>query len=168
MINFFKLSIFASLLVIGGFALAQPKIAVVDFDEAILGSDYAKQRFEELQQSNNYKQLNTELNSLKADSEAMSKEFENSENWSTEKRQEFQEKAQYVRADYELAAKKINAKQQQVLKEIAYSMQEKTKAELKELIDAEKVELLLDRKAVLFSGPEYDITNKLIAKLNKK
>ena len=149
-------------------ALAQGKIAVIDFEEAILRSDYAKKRLEELNLSENFKQLMAEYNSLKADFQALQKDYEaNAEKWTDDKRQSFQEKASYIRADLELASKKLNAKREQILQDIAQAMQGKARTALGELIESEKISLLLDRKAVLSANQEYNLTDKLVAKLNQ-
>lgn len=147
--------------------LAQTKIAVVDLQEAILLTDYAKNRIEQLNNSEHYKLLSSEYNTIRADIQALSKDAEtNAKKWDNKQKQEFQEKAMYAREDLESSTKKLRAKKQQLFSEIIQFMQEKAKKALGELIDAEKIGLLLDRKAALSAGPEYDLTAKLVIKLN--
>jgi len=155
-------------LAVTAFANAQTKISVVDVEDAILRSDYSQERIEELQAEANYKQLLAEFNSIQSDLEALQVERQNnSAKWDAKKRAEFQERVAYLREDYESSAKKLNAKQKQVYQEIVAALQDRAKIALEEIIKEEKIGLLLDAKATLLKTPEFDITDKLVRKLNK-
>ena len=149
-------------------AMAQTNIAVVDVEDAILRSDYAKERMEELNKMSTFKNLVSEFNAAQADIEAMQEEqIANASKWDAKQRADFQERLVYLREDYESAAKKLNAKRQQIYEAIVRAMQEKARIGLKEIIASEKIGLLIDAKAVLLKTPDFDITEKLIRKLNK-
>lgn len=143
-------------------------IAVIDYERAILRSDYAVKRFEELESSEAYKVLVSELNARQADLQVLSDEVKKSEDWSANKRRDFQEKARNARTDYELAVQRVNGKKQQLLQEIAVAMQEKAAGAIQELIKSERIDLLVDRQATLSVTERYDLTDKLIAKINQK
>ena len=168
MSKFIKNVIALVLLSVSTAVLAQSNIAVVDVEDAILRCDYAQERIEELKKEGTYKDLFSEYGIIQSDLEAMqADQLANSSKWDIKQRQDFQERLVYLREDYESAAKKLNAKQKQVYQEIVGALQEKARLGLEEIIKEEKIGLLLDAKAALLKTPEYDITDKLVRKLNR-
>src|SRR5690606_32803154 len=90
--------------------MAETKIAVVDLGAAIFGSDIAQSRQKELQGRSEYATLQAKYDSTAADIKALQKDAEaKSMTWSDDQKTEFQKKMEYLRADIELTARKLES-----------------------------------------------------------
>ena len=96
---------------LSGSVFAETKIAVVDLGAAIFGSEVAKKRQSELQAKSEYAALQAKYDSTAADINALQKEAESKRlTWSETEAGEFQKKMEYLRADIELTARKLEAR----------------------------------------------------------
>lgn len=75
---------------------------------------------------------------------------------------------EYAKADAELAARKIQAEQQQLQQKIMQELGPKAQEALQEVVAEEGVTILLRADAVMLAGPESNITSKVADRLNKK
>ncbi|HEY7884407.1 MAG TPA: OmpH family outer membrane protein [Cellvibrionaceae bacterium] len=157
----------ASLLVLSGFAVAE-KIAVLDMQSAMMGTDVAKQRIEALQKNPEFVALRARLESLVADITALQQTAEkDGMTWSEEQLAEHRKKIEYLRADYELAGNKLQSEQQQVLQRVQQQLSPKIAPVLDQLIKDEKIGLIINAQSVFHASGEYDITAKVAEGLNK-
>lgn len=148
---------------------AADKIAVVDIGRAIFSSEVAKARQKQLQGATEYSQLQVKYDSIAADVKALQKEIETKRmTMSKEQGAEYQKKMEYLRADYELVARKLQAEMKVLQNSIMEELQPAVQSSLKELIEQDGITVLLTREAVISVSPEMDITNKLIERLNSK
>lgn len=148
---------------------AEGKIAVVDFGRAIFSSDVAKARLEQLKQESTFASLQATIDATTADMQVLQKEAEaKSMTMSQEEAAEFQKKVEYVKADRDLAVRKIKAESQALQNSILKELQPKAGEALQELLKEESVALLLSSEAVLITAPELDLTAKLTDRINKK
>lgn len=150
-------------------ASAVEKIAVVDIQRVIFTSDTAKARQKQLQAEQGFVELQAKYDSIAADVKALQKKIEaERDTMSRDQATETQKKMEYLRADYELVARKLQAEVQQLQGKIMEELQPQIQAALKELVEAEGVTLLLQREAVIFAAPTMDLTGKLLERLNAK
>lgn len=168
-----KLGVMLACVLAGGLVtapvLAEDKIAVVDIGRAIFSSDVAKARQKQLQGAPEYSQLQVKYDSIAADVQALQKQIESKRmTMSKEQGAEYQKKMEYLRADYELVARKLQAEMKALQNSIMEELQPAVQSSLKELVEQGGVTVLLTREAVISASPEMDLTNKLIERLNSK
>ena len=150
-------------------AVAADKIAVVDIARAIFGSNVAQARLQQAETGADFVGLKAKYESSTADLQALAKEAESKRlTWSQEQPQEHQKKMEYAKADAELAARKIQAEQQQLQQKIMQELGPKAQEALQEVVAEEGVTILLRADAVMLAGPESNITSKVADRLNKK
>src|SRR5690606_4552397 len=149
--------------------MAETKIAVVDLGAAIFGSDIAQSRQKELQGRSEYATLQAKYDSTAADIKALQKDAEaKSMTWSDDQKTEFQKKMEYLRADIELTARKLESEVRGLQNSIVRELQPKALEALQELVDQEGITVLLRSDAVLMAKPELNLTAKLTERLNSK
>ena len=149
--------------------LAETKIAVVDLGAAIFGSDVAQKRQMELQSQSEYGALQAKYDSTAADIKALQKDAESKRmTWSEDQKTEFQKKMEYLRADIELTARKLESEVRGLQNSIVKELQPKALEALQELVTQEGITVLLRSDSVLMAKPELNITAKLTERLNAK
>lgn len=145
------------------------KIAVLDLQQAVLQTDLAQQQLTAMEQNEDYKALVTRIESLTSDLQSFQQDAEkNAMTWSEEKRTEKQEEAQTLRQNYQGAMQTLQRERQLVVQAIIQSMGEATQSVIGQLIEAEKITLLLDSQNVFHAAQTHDITNKVTELLNQK
>lgn len=145
------------------------KVAVVDVGRAIFAADFAKARLKQLQAKSEYASMQAKYDSTGADIKALQKEVESKRmTASKEQMVEYQKKMEYLNADIELVARKLEGEIKNLQGSIMKEAQPKALESIQELVKEEGVTLLLQREAVIFAPPEADLTAKLTDRLNKK
>lgn len=147
---------------------AQGKIAVVNLQEAILQSDPAQQRLDEVRNEEGYKSDKEEFDRLKDELDQLVKDFQkDAAVMSQEQQLAARKRLASKQADLEHVTGKLqNAEQaagQQLLQEMSAAVQEV----LRELIATEGIGLLLQRQSIIHADPGYSITAKVTDKLNQ-
>jgi len=149
--------------------LAEDKIAVVDIAAAIFGSDVAQKRQKELRAQSEYASLQAKYDSTAADIKQLQKDAESkSMTWSESDKEEFQKKMEYLRADIELSARKLESEVRSLQNRIVKELQPVASEAIQELVTQEGISVLLRADAVLMSKPELNLTAKLTERLNSK
>ncbi|RZA03828.1 MAG: OmpH family outer membrane protein, partial [Moraxellaceae bacterium] len=87
--------------------------------------------------------------------------------WAPEKKEENEKKLQNLNQDYQFNAKKLQTSQQELAQQIMQEMGAKAEAAIKQVIEAEKIGLLLNSQAAIHATAEYDITSKVTDLINK-
>lgn len=163
-----KLMLFLVLSVFSSVSFAQGKIAILDIQAAMLSTTVAKKSLEKLEKDSEYASMKARLDGLVADLKGLQADAEkNGMTWSAEEQAEHRKKVEYLRADYELAGKKLQAERQAVMQRVMQELTPKTRTALEQLIAAEKLSLVLNSQTAIHADPAYDITNKLTEMLNK-
>ena len=153
----------------GTAALAETKIAVVNMEAAIFGSEVAKKREQELQKKSEFAQLQAKYESTVADIQALQKEAEDkSLTWSDDQKADYQKNLQFLRADIEGTSRKVEFELRALRSSIVKELQPKASEALQELVSQEGITLLVHREAVVWAKPELDVTAKLTGRLNSK
>lgn len=147
---------------------AEGKVVVLDPMGAVMATDAAKAKFDKLQKSADYAAAKAKVDGLKADIQALQTTFQKDGlTWSAEQRAENDKKMQSLGADYQFQAKKLQTEQQALAQQIMQELGPKMEAVVKQLVDAEKIGMIVDAKAVMMSKPENDLTPKVTQLLNK-
>jgi len=168
-VNFTKKCIAAmTLCVMSAVSYAETKIAVINPEGAIFSTAVAKARFEKLEKTSDYAATKAKLDAISADLKAV-QESANKEGatWSAEKKSEVSKKIQSLQQDGQFNAKKLQTSRQEVAEAIAQEIGQKYQTALKQVVDADKIGLLLNSPSVIFATPEYDITAKVTDLINK-
>ncbi len=147
---------------------AETNVAVLDLQSAILKTDKAEQKLSALEKNPEYAALVAKYESLRADLESMGKDAQtNNLTWSQKDKDKFRKKAEYKRADLKLAGEKLKAENNTVLQQVIQELAPKARKAVTAIVKAEKIDIVLDRKAALHADPAVNITGKVTAKLNK-
>lgn len=152
---------------IGAQAQQAGKIAVFSAQNAILGSDMAKQKLEKLEQESEFRSIKSAYDKHKREYDSLIKTFtKESAVMSNTQKAESQKKITAVRADLEHNAKKLQLEQNNAVQELGSELGPRVEKILQALIKEEGIGLLLRAEAVMIAGPTYDITSKVTTKLN--
>ncbi len=147
---------------------AQGKIVVLDPTAAVMGTAAAKAKFEKLQKSAEFAAAKAKLDGLAADIKALQAEYQkDGMTWSAEKRAESEKKLQGLGQDYQFQGKKLQTEQQALMQQIMQELGPKMESVVKQLVDSEKITMIVDAKAVMMAKPENDLTPKVTALLDK-
>lgn len=149
-------------------SLAQGKVVIVDIQAAMLSTNVAQKELEKLDKNPEFAALKAKLDGLVADMKKLQATAEKDGlTWSAEQQAEHRKKVEYVRADYELVGKKLQAEQQAVMQRILQELSGKTHTVLEQLIAADNIGLVLNSQAAIHASAAHDITPKLTELLNK-
>ena len=150
-------------------ATAETKIAVCDLAKAILGSEAAIKRGEELVAESNLAKLQARDEGIVADMEALKKDFDaNSLSWDDARKAKAQREMTSYQSERQLLQRDAQSEQQAIQQTLVSEFQPVASELLQVILDEEKIDLLLKKEAVHWSKGALDITNKLIDRINKK
>jgi len=115
-----------------------------------------------------FSQMKAKFEGLRSDLMSLDKNAKtNGMTWSNEQKIDHRKKVEYKSADLKLAAEKLKAERNAVVKKIMQELGPKAKAALNEVVTAEGLGLVLDSSVAYWASANYDITAKVTAKLNK-
>jgi outer membrane protein len=151
-----------------GLAVAQGKIAVVNVQEAILQSDAAQQRLNNVRNEIDYKADKGEFDRLKDELDDLVQDFQkDAAVMSLEQQQAARKRLASKQADLEHVAGKLQQAEQLVGQQLLQELSPAVQEVLRELIGTEGIGLLLQRNSVIHADPGYSITAKVTDKLNQ-
>lgn len=141
---------------------AKDKIAVFDVQEAILNTNMAKSEMKAFEARSDISKMISDAEKLKKDITALRTEISKGGAGAQEK----QKSAEFKQADFELIVRKLNSERQAAGKKLMENVGPRLEGIVKDIVDAEGIGLLLDRKAAIHADPSFDITAKVTEKLN--
>lgn len=163
-----KITVGLMLALCSSVALAEGKIVILDLQAAVLNTEAAQQQLASLEENEDYAALRTRYESLAADLERFQEDAQkNSMTWSEEKQQEKQAEAQELRNEYERAVQGLQGARQQVMQAVMQQMGSTTQDVLAQLIEAEKIDLVLNSQSAFHASDKYDITEQVTDMINK-
>lgn len=142
----------------GAQAADKSKIAVFDVQEAIMGTNIARDKMKAFESRSDIAKMIKDADKLKKDIMELGKTASKD----ADKRKEIE----FKQADFELIVRKLNSEKQAAGKSLIEEVAPKLEGVVKQIIDAEGIVLLLDKKAAIHADPDLDITAKVTAKLN--
>ena len=163
-----KISIALVALVFSATVAAEGKVVVFNMQAAIIQTDAAKKSLQALDADAEFSQMKAKFEGLRSDLMSLDKNAKtNAMTWSNEQTVAHRKKVEYKSADLKLAAEKLKAERNAVVKKIMQELGPKAKAALNEVVTAEGLGLVLDSSVAYWANASYDITAKVTAKLNK-
>jgi outer membrane protein len=166
--NFLKTSVAVIALALPVLGWAQGKIAVVDLQEAILQTDLAQQRLNDVRNQDDYKADKAEFDRLKKEFDELVKDFQkDAPVMSQENQIAARKKLASKQADLEHVTGKLQQAEQGAGQALLQEMAPKVQEVLREIITAEGIGLLLQRASVIHADAGYSITAKVTDKLNQ-
>lgn len=155
------------LLVAAGSAYGELKIAVIDTQRAMLESEEAKALMQAAQTELQGEQ--SALQSLGQEIQKLREQFQkDAEVMSDTDRRSRQKQIEDKQIEAEFLANKLQKAVQDKQQELGQQIIPKLEAVLKELTDQEKYDVILERRAILYSDAKHDITQRVTELLNAK
>lgn len=163
-----KLVAAAALCMMSAVSFAEGKIAVINPEGAILSTAVAKAKFDKLEKTPDYAATKAKLDGISSDIKNLQEGYKkDGMTWSPEKKEESEKKMQSLTQDYQFNLKKLQTSRQEIAQAVGEELGQKYQAALKQVVDTDKIGLLLSPQAVLFATPDYDITAKVTDLINK-
>ncbi len=148
-------------------AAAELKIAVLDTQRALLSSEEAKSLMEQVQQE--LEQEQARVNELGDEIRALQEKLEkDSEVMSATEQRKAQKALEDKGIDYQFLVNKLQKRVNDRRQELGQVMVPKVDAVLKDLIELEGYDLILERGNLLYVNSKHDITRRVTEKLNEK
>lgn len=163
-VSFFLLTLTANAV------LADGKIAVVDFQKAILMTDVAKARIAKLEAESAYKDNLDNAKKLSKEAQDLFTKYQKEEPLlSAEKKADMQGRLKSIQSDLQHLEGKLQEQNKQALAPVIYQMQQAASQVVEQLRKDEGFGLILaaNPQVVLFADTSFDITAKVTDKLNK-
>jgi len=146
-------------------AIASEKIAVVDFDMAILGSEQAKAIIGNLKKQTEGEQA--KIKKLTEEAQKLAKKLEqDSAVMSESEKRNLAKQIEDYKIDIQFEAQKIQKARKDTEQEMLRTLGPKFGKALEETLKEGDYSLVLNRKAIFFSKDGLDITRKVTEKLN--
>jgi outer membrane protein len=148
-------------------AAAELKIGILDIQQALMASEEAQQ-FMEIAQSEleaEQKEVNDLQQEIRTLQEQMQKDAEVMSPTEQRRRQKDMEDKQI---DYRFLVNKLQKEVQDRQQELMQQMGPKIEAVIKDLVDAEGYDLILQRADLVYADSKHSITRKVTEKLNEK
>lgn len=169
MSKLFKITFAVFVLAMPAMSWAQGKIAVVDLQEAILQTDLAQKRLQEIRDQDDFKADKAEFEKLKKELDELVKKFQkDAAVMSQEQQAAARQKLASKQADLEHVVGKVQQAEQVAAQALLQEMGPKVQEVLRDLITTDGIGLLLQRGAVIHADPSYSITAKVTDKLNQQ
>jgi outer membrane protein len=145
------------------------KIAVVDAKISIFGSKTAQKYLKAFEESSDFINLQAKYESAIADLKVMTKEAESqSLTWSAEQMAEHQKKVSYIKADAELAMKKLTSEHKEIEQRILQKLAPLVEESIQEIVKEQNITLLLRAESVLFAASQESITQMVAERIDNK
>lgn len=160
-------ALFTTALLSSGVAAADLKIAVLDTQQALAESEEAKNLIKTIN-----RELKGEQDEVKTLGESIRRLTEKLEKdgqvmSATEQRKAAKE-IEDKQIEYQFLVNKLQKEVNDRRNELLQQMVPKVDAVLKDLIDKERYDLILERGSLRYANPKHDVTRKVTEMLNKK
>ena len=155
-----------SLVIVSNFAFAAGEVVVVDMRAAIVTSDKGTLEAEKLksQLAKDETRLVALQSELKALKERMDKD---SAIMSADERRKIEQEGADKMGDFQHERKKLQKKAKEAEQALFQSILPDFERAVKSVMEEKKYGIVLRREAALLVTPEYDITEQVVAKMNK-
>ena len=156
-----------------GISSAELNIATLDPQAALFSTNVAKKELEELENSDEWKEVVEELQAKASEArEIQEKTQKDGPTMSDEEKQEAAQKFQSLQQDINFLREKTNQFRNQTLQLISQEQAEKFQVIVTELIRAKGITLLINsggqQQTLLHADQSYDITQEVIDAMNEK
>jgi len=140
-------------------------VAVADSQAAVMSTDYAKKTFEKL--NKDLEPQRSRLEQLRKELSAIEEKFQkNGAIMSAKEKTDMQNSARQKLDEFNNLAQALQKRAQDVQQEMVQKMLPKMEAAVEEIRQAANIDIIIERKNVIWSEPSTDITKKITEKLN--
>lgn len=148
-------------------AIAENKVAVLDFERAIFSSDIAQEKIKVFSENAEVVANRKELENLQKDGQALYEKLQKDKDvMSKEQQAELNQKMQSKQTAMQAIVKRLSSAEQQLKQAIVRELSGLAQKAATDVIKEEKVDLLLNSDAVIFENGSFSITDKVIERLN--
>mgnify|MGYP002058399660 FL=1 len=170
--NIFLLLTLVSASFFSTFSFSAPEgIAVIVYWTVFLGTDLAREKFEELRDSDEYKAISDESQKKQQELISVSEELQKeSKTMSDQQKADMQKKAQTLYQDLQYANQKAQALESELLQKLEAEQTPNVQKVINELVKAKKISLLFNSGALLAfdaSNEAINVTPEVINLLNQ-
>lgn len=151
-------------------SLASGKIAVVNFEQAILNTDLAQQRISAIESDESYKENIEQAKKIQEEGRKMAERYQKeAPTMSASDKALLESRISDKKADLEHVSRKLQDTRNAFIQGLMQEMQLATTRAVKEIIDADGIGLLLNGnpQIILHADTSFDITAKLTDRLNR-
>jgi outer membrane protein len=149
-------------------AMAQGKIAVLDTQAAILGTDEAQKRLKTLRDKPDFQANSKDLDRLKKEyNDIIAQLQKDLAVMSPEQKDKQRQKIEEKRGDIEHVVRKLQQAEQEVAQSLMQDMGPRLQKVVADIIKSDGIGILLDRRVALHVDNSYNITPKVTDQLNK-
>ena len=142
-------------------------VAIIDFDQAMLTTQKAKDTFKALSEESAFVSSMEDAKVLEADRKALAEKLQkDGETMSEEEIVDAQRDIQGKTKELEFISGQLRAKQEEAIQKLSREMGPLVQKIISELIAAKEVKLLLSRQNVLFNEPALDLTDDVTSMLD--
>lgn len=149
-------------------AAGATKVAVLDVESLVLGSEVGKSGMAQLEKNAEYSALKAKLDNLEAELKTLDEQGKSQGlTWGEDKKKEHREKISDVANQRRETMAMLGRGQEMVYMQLMNAMQPAITNALNAVMAAEGIELVLDSKTVVYRVPTADITLMVVDRLNK-
>lgn len=149
-------------------ASAEDRIAVLDTQQAVLGTEFAREKIAEFQKRQDYQDAMGKLRGLESEIKQAIEDFKKNELVLTpEQKEERNKSVTQKQAQFQGLARDIQTAEQRFAQQLLAEQKDRLEEAVRKIIEDEGITLLLNRQAVLHAEGSYNITDKVRDALNK-
>lgn len=151
-------------------SFAAGKIAVVNFEQAILNTDFAQQEIAAVEGDKSFKERVAEIKKIQEEGVKLAQKYQKeAPTMSASQKQMLESQIKEKQEDLEHVARKIQEVKNMLMQNLMEEMDEVASIAAKELIEKEGIGLLLNGnpQIILHADTSYDVTAKLTDRINK-
>lgn len=146
--------------------LGSARIAVLDWQAALLGSTQVQKEFTAAEQQLGGEQAR--VRQLAEEARSLQERLQRDGSiMSEDERRRVSQQVEQKAQEYQFLASRLQNQLQEVRQEIVERHRPKLEQAVNDLINEYKIDLLLDRQAAAYVRPEFDLTEAVGAKLNQ-
>ena len=159
-------------LLFGNLSFSLEGVAVIDYNAIFLGTDLARERIDDLRDSEDYKDLTDEAAAKDGERLKLAEELKKEESTlSDSEKEDIIKKVQTLFQSIQLLSQQIQAKEQEVTQKLQADQAEVVQKVVNELIKAKKIKMLLNAQALLAfdrSDEKINLTPEVVDLINKE
>jgi len=156
----------------GNLSFSLEGVAVIDYNAIFLGTDLARERIDDLRDSEDYKDLTDEAAAKDGERLKLAEKLKKEESTlSDSEKEDIIKKVQTLFQSIQLLSQQIQAKEQEVTQKLQADQAEVVQKVVNELIKAKKIKMLLNAQALLAfdrSDEKINLTPEVVDLINKE
>lgn len=147
---------------------ASGKIAIFNLKRALVMCNAGRERFKDLESQKDFAEDNKKLEAMDQELKRKQAEYEKEKStWTAEQLASHQKDFDYDRQNAQMLAQKLNEKREGLLQKMMMDMNETIAKAVEKVTGEQRIGILLRPEAVWNADPQTDITDAVIAELNK-